>query len=73
MNQKIKPCTHGARHKWQFVKNTTNAQAGGRGISISLRGIYRCECGQKKLGEAGHEASNPLNDLVAALAGKGKP
>lgn len=32
MNQKTKSCTQGARHKWQFVKNTTNAQAGGRGI-----------------------------------------
>ena len=54
-------------------KNTTNAQAGGRGIGFSVRGIYRCECGQKKLGDAGHEAHNPLNDLVAAMAGEGKP
>lgn len=69
---KTKQCTVGTRHKWQFVKNTTNALAGGRGISFSLRGIYHCECGQKKLGDAGHEAHNPLNDFVAVMAGKGK-
>lgn len=73
MNQKTKSCTQGARHKWQFVKNTTNAQAGGRGIGFAVRGIYRCECGQKKLGEASHEAHNPLNDFVAAMAGVTKP
>ncbi|WP_284213903.1 hypothetical protein [Comamonas jiangduensis] len=73
MSSKTKQCTVGARHKWQFVKNTTNAQAGGRGIGFAVRGVYRCKCGQKKLGDAGHEAHNPLNDLVAAMAGEGKP
>lgn len=72
MSSKTKPCTVGARHKWQFVKNTTSTNVGGRSIGFSLRGIYRCECGQKKLGDAEHEAHNPLNDLVAAMAGEGK-
>lgn len=65
------PCTKGARHKWQFVKNTTNGMSASRGgICFTLRGLYRCECGQTKLGTADHEASNPLNDFVAALAGE---
>lgn len=65
------PCTKGTRHKWHFVKNTTNGMSVSRGgIRLTLRGLYRCECGQTKLSTADHEANNPLNDFVAALAGE---
>lgn len=68
----MKKCTLGARHQWKWLKNATNSQVGGRGSSFSLRGVYRCDCGAKKVDSPnlnGNEP-NPLNDLVAALAGK---
>lgn len=63
-----KPCTQGARHTWAWLKNVTNSQIGGRGASFSLRGVYRCACGAKKVGAPNHNAPSPLNDLVEALA-----
>ena len=68
----MKPCTQGPRHKWTWLKNTTSSLIGGRGASFSLRGIYRCACGERKAGEPNHNEPSPLNDLVAALAGKGQ-
>lgn len=68
----MKKCTLGPRHKWKWVKNTTQGQVGGRGISLSLRGIYQCPCGTKKVGNPNHDAPSPLNDLVAAMSGASK-
>lgn len=71
----MKKCTLAPRHQWTWTKNTTSGQVGGRGISLSLRGIYRCKCGEQKVGTPNHDANqpNPLNDLVAGLAGKAAP
>ncbi len=66
----MKPCTQGPRHKWTWLKNTTSSLIGGRGASFSLRGIYRCACGARKVGEPNYNEPSPLNDLVAALAGE---
>ena len=68
----MKKCTEGLRHSWAWVKNTTNAQVRGRGFRLSLRGIYQCSCGEKKLGEPNHLGQNPLNEFVAAMAGASK-
>ena len=48
----MKPCTLGKRHRWQFVKNVVITRLNGRFGVISRRGLYRCECGQTKYGEA---------------------
>lgn len=57
----MKPCTHGPRHKWTWLKNTTSGQIGGRGASFSLRGIYRCACGERKAGVPIHDAPAPAS------------
>ena len=48
----MKPCTLGKRHRWQFVKNAIQVTNGVRTAKVSQRGIYRCECGSRKYGEA---------------------
>jgi hypothetical protein len=52
---KTKPCTLGPKHKWQWVENVTirNVTMNSRGtrISISLRGLYKCECGADRIGK----------------------
>lgn len=46
-----KSCTIGKRHKWQFVRNATRtSQRGCAGYRVSRVGIYRCECGERKIG-----------------------
>jgi hypothetical protein len=60
---KTKPCTNGPKHKWQWVKNVTSATATinshGTTMRMSLRGLYKCECGAERTGK-----DNPnANDL----------
>lgn len=52
-----KLCTLGPRHSWTFVKNTVGVQRNleGTQVRISKRGIYRCACGETKIGAPGHE------------------
>ncbi|HRL97865.1 MAG TPA: hypothetical protein PLE22_00285 [Acidovorax sp.] len=56
------PCKVGPRHKWAWLKNVTNAQIGGRSARFTLRGLYRCECGARKVGAPNHNDVD-LRDL----------
>lgn len=55
MAAKQKPCTVGAKHSWAFVKNVTlkSIYVGPNGsrAHIRYRGLYRCECGERKYGQ----------------------
>ncbi len=51
----LRACTSGARHKWEFVKNLITQSGGPNVIRISKRGIYRCSCGETKIGVPGHD------------------
>ncbi|WP_336939196.1 hypothetical protein [Acinetobacter modestus] len=46
----MKKCTVGSRHKWNYIKNVQTQSINGRSVRISLKGLYQCECGQKKYG-----------------------
>lgn len=48
----MKPCTIGKRHKWSFVNNQIRTTYMGRSARISKVGVYQCECGQRKIGQA---------------------
>jgi len=56
MATKQKPCTVTPKHSWTFVSNVKFTRAshgpGGSRVSISLRGKYRCECGEVKYAAA---------------------
>lgn len=56
MATKIKPCSLGPKHKWDWVrdKTVTTGTVGLYGASrhISRKGVYKCECGALKYGEA---------------------
>lgn len=43
-------CALSKRHKWQFMYNVQTTTMTLRTGSISLRGLYKCECGEKKYG-----------------------
>jgi len=47
----MKPCTKGKRHKWVFVANHNCRTESLRTIGWTLRGLYKCACGQRKYGE----------------------
>ncbi|EKQ6369259.1 TPA: hypothetical protein SLU74_003204 [Pseudomonas aeruginosa] len=49
----MKPCTIGKRHSWTFIRNVVTKHLSGRFVRITKRGIYRCECGAEKYGNAG--------------------
>ena len=61
---KTKPCTLGPKHKWAWKRNTSlsNMTIGPMGstVRVSLRGLYLCECGERRLGQP----SNAGADLV---------
>ena len=65
---KTKLCTIGPKHKWQWVKNVTinKLTIGPRGSSmhVSLRGIYKCECGADRIGR-----DNPGNPDLLQMEG----
>jgi hypothetical protein len=46
-----KSCTIGKRHKWEHLCNRVFTSGSGRYRTVSLRGVYRCECGAIKKGE----------------------
>lgn len=52
MKAVAKPCTLGAKHKWQWVQDVTLRNEKMFSIRISLRGLYRCECGGKRSGQS---------------------
>lgn len=62
MSAKPKPCTLGPKHKWTWLKNAkiTMFTFGGRASAgqLSLKGIYKCECGEKKTGQPNWEDKN---------------
>lgn len=69
----MKPCDLGPRHKWTWVKNVTKSSVTGRTASFTSKGLYRCECGAKKLGAHNHNAPREGEGLLAfvkALAGE---
>lgn len=47
---KPRTCTLGKRHKWQFVRNVKFAQVSMQSTSLSIRGLYKCACGETKHG-----------------------
>lgn len=59
MSAKPKQCTFGPKHKWVWLKNTRIGKGsfagGGHTVQISLKGIYKCECGEKKIGQPNWE------------------
>lgn len=59
-----KPCSIGPRHAWMWVKNVTNSQIGGRSASFTLRGLYRCACGAKKIGAPNHDGPGLLGVIA---------
>lgn len=48
----MKPCPLGKRHKWVFLHNVKDVYKNGRNVRIALRGLYWCECGERKFGGA---------------------
>lgn len=61
------PCTIAAKHKWQWIKNGTKTTAtssmGGTSVRMTLKGLYKCACGAKRIGQPNHNAKD-LRDLV---------
>lgn len=57
---KTKPCTNGPRHSWTWVKNFNRTRithtARGSSAQISLKGLYRCACGETRIGQPNHNA-----------------
>ncbi|MEX5458674.1 hypothetical protein AB5N16_12315 [Pseudomonas aeruginosa] len=49
----MKPCTIGKRYSWSFIRNVVTYHLSGRFVRITKRGLYRCECGAEKYGNAG--------------------
>lgn len=50
----MKQCSNGARHKWEFVRNVTIKRQTLRTIELSNRGLYKCACGETKIGSYRH-------------------
>lgn len=66
----MKKCTLGPKHKWTFVKNVTIENRKVAWVQFSLRGRYKCACGETKLDTPNpNDTSNTdLMDVVNALA-----
>lgn len=66
MAAKQKPCTLGSKHKWIWVRNITisTIKYTPRGTTghHSLRGEYKCECGEIRIGQ-----SNPNGEDLRSL------
>lgn len=65
---KTKPCTLGPRHKWTWIKNVSvgslvHTPRGTHG-QFTLKGLYRCQCGHKKHGQA-----NPNGGDLRSIGG----
>lgn len=66
---KTNSCNLNPKHKWQWVKNVTiknvTIRPHGSTMRISLRGLYKCECGAERIGK-----DNPNgNDLCQVEGG----
>lgn len=72
MTTRPKPCTLGKKHKWEFVKNTTHTTTdygpAGTRIHIRYKGIYKCACGQRKLGQTQYESQAAAIGLDQPIA-----
>jgi len=55
-------CTKGIRHKWKHVRNKEYVSQGFNSMSMTVRGIYQCECGAKKVGEYQHVRATPSGE-----------
>lgn len=67
----MRPCTRGPRHEWAWLKNVMDLYVGPRYAGLTLRGLYRCECGARKLGQPNHNTPQEgagLLSLVESLA-----
>ena len=42
------------RHKWSFLRNVEVWRIGPLTGRMTLRGLYRCDCGQRKYGVYRH-------------------
>lgn len=51
----MKSCTIGKKHAWNFVRNKTVVTKTAKSISLSARGLYKCQCGAAKYGPVGRE------------------
>lgn len=64
---KTPPCTLGPKHKWTWVRNFTQSSitylSRGSSCRISLKGEYKCECGQTRVGQSNHNGPD-LRQLV---------
>lgn len=49
-------CNLGVRHKWTWVKDVTlksiSMTERGTSAKFSRRGVFKCECGERKYGDA---------------------
>ena len=60
-------CTLAPQHKWVFQRNVVSSKGVGGGVTkLSLRGKYRCACGETRIGAVNQNAPNA--DLGHALA-----
>lgn len=54
-------CTTGPKHKWEFVRNgvksTVVGGSFGGSASFAVRGLYKCACGQMRIGAANMNAA----------------
>lgn len=73
MNYKPKTpkCTLGEKHKWVWVKNgtrtTTTIAPRGTTMHVALKGLYKCACGERRLGTAKSEGAD-LRSLLGDAA-----
>lgn len=60
----------GKRHAWTWIKNRANKSvtisSRGTRVHLSLKGLYRCECGEKKEGRP-HNDGPDLGQLVGGV------
>ena len=48
---KVAKCAKFVKHKWAWVRNFYDYRIGPRTGSAKLRGLYRCECGEGRIGQ----------------------
>ncbi len=64
---KVPPCDIGPKHKWTWIKKVANQSitysSRGTSMRMSLRGLYKCECGTRKYGQPNHDGPD-LRELV---------
>jgi hypothetical protein len=68
----------GSKHEWAFKENTqrTNVIHGANGmrVSMSIVGLYECQCGLKKFAKARLDQPWPdLRDVMGVMGPKDSP